>query len=546
MKRSDQLEQLRTEEFDCLVIGGGASGAGSALDSVLRGYKTALVEKTDFAAETSSKSTKLIHGGVRYLEQAFKNFDFAQLTQVRHGLEERHTVLKNAPHLARPLALITPVFSWIEGLYFTIGLTIYGWFASGKDTLPGSRWLSKREVKERLPRISNRIHSAVLYYDGQLDDARYCLAIAQTAAAKGATVANHIEITGFEHNDQGQLVAALAKDLRTGEELKIRAKVFINCTGPFADHIRLKANPQLSERIRPSKGVHAILPYEVLGGDDALLIPKTPDGRVVFAIPFQGRLMLGTTDNDYDQLSEEPILEGKEVEFLLETLNPYLDEASYHAQVRAGFGGLRPLIAADPSQGTKGLVRDHEVEHDRTSNLVSLLGGKWTTYRLMAKDTIDFVGEHLLGEERPCITDEQILVGGEDYREGQWQVLQSQSGLEEDICQHLNQHYGSAGPVVLEVLEEDTNYRERLLDGYPYVLGEVVYATRHEMACTIRDFLARRTRLEILDWDAAQQVAGKVAQAMGNELGWDEAQQLREAEAYIELLYRFREEAQVG
>ncbi|MEL6656455.1 MAG: FAD-dependent oxidoreductase, partial [Bacteroidota bacterium] len=239
MKRSDQLEQLRTEEFDCLVIGGGASGAGSALDSVLRGYKTALVEKTDFAAETSSKSTKLIHGGVRYLEQAFKNFDFAQLTQVRHGLEERHTVLKNAPHLARPLALITPVFSWIEGLYFTIGLTIYGWFASGKDTLPGSRWLSKREVKERLPRISNRIHSAVLYYDGQLDDARYCLAIAQTAAAKGATVANHVEITGFEHNEEGRLVAALAKDLRTGEELKIRAKVFINCTGPFADHIRL-------------------------------------------------------------------------------------------------------------------------------------------------------------------------------------------------------------------------------------------------------------------------------------------------------------------
>ncbi len=401
-------------------------------------------------------------------------------------------------------------------------------------------------MKKRLPRISNRIHSAVLYYDGQLDDARYCLAIAQTAAAKGATVANHIEITGFEHDDQGQVVAALARDLRTGEALKIRAKVFINCTGPFADHIRLKANPQLVERIRPSKGVHAILPYDVLGGDDALLIPKTPDGRVVFAIPFQGRLMLGTTDDDYNQLEQEPILDGKEVEFLLETLNPYLDKSSEHTQVRAGFGGLRPLIAADPSQGTKGLVRDHEVEHDRTSNLVSLLGGKWTTYRLMAKDTIDFVGEELLGEERSCVTGEQILVGGEGYREDGWQTLMSQSELEEDICQHLNQHYGSAALAVLAVLEENENYRQRLLPNYPYLLGEAVYAARHEMACTVRDFMARRIRLEILDWDAAQQGAGKVAQAMGEELGWDEAQQLREAESYIELLYRFREEAQVG
>ena len=545
MNRRDHIEQLQTEEFDCLVIGGGASGAGCALDSVLRGYKTALVEKTDFAAETSSKSTKLIHGGVRYLEQAFKNFDFAQLSQVRHGLEERHIVLKNAPHLARPLALITPVFSWFEGLYFTIGLTIYGWFASGKDTLPGSKWLSKAAVKKRLPRLSNKIHSAVLYYDGQLDDARYCLAIAQTAATKGATVANHVEITGFEHDESGKLVAALATDLRTGQSLKIRAKVFINCTGPFADHIRLKANPQLSKRIRPSKGVHAILPYEVLGGEDALLIPKTPDGRVVFAIPFAGKLMLGTTDNDYQQLEEEPVLEGKEVEFLLETLNPYLDQPSRHGQVKAGFGGLRPLIAADPSKGTKGLVRDHEVEYDQHSNLVSLLGGKWTTYRLMAKDTIDLVEQTIFQAERPCQTDAQLLVGAEGYREDAWQQLQNQSGLAEDVCRHLSRHYGSEATKVLEVLAANPEWKERLHPNYPYLVGEAVFAARFEMACTVRDFLARRIRLEILDWDVAQQAAGQVAKAMGAELGWSEKQQLQEAEDYIELLYHFRAEAQV-
>lgn len=543
MKRADHLKQLRTEEFDCLVIGGGASGTGCALDSVLRGYKTALVEKTDFAAETSSKSTKLIHGGVRYLEQAFKNFDFAQLTQVRHGLEERHTVLKNAPHLARPLALITPVFSWIEGLYFTIGLTIYGWFASGKDSLPGSKWLSKREVESRLPRLSDRLHSAVLYYDGQLDDARYCLAIAQTAAAQGATVANHVEITDFEHNDQGHLIAALATDLRTGEAIRIRAKVFINCTGPFADHIRLLANPQLAKRLRPSKGVHAILPYEVLGGDDALLIPKTPDGRVVFAIPFQGKLMLGTTDNDYQDLDKEPILDNEEIDFLLETLNPYLDHPAQAEQVTAGFGGLRPLIAADPSQGTKGLVRDHEVEYDTHSQLVSLLGGKWTTYRLMAKDTIDFVGEALFGEPRNCSTDQQILVGGEGFKARNWLQIQTQTKLSDAVCQHLNQHYGSEAQKVLGVLSEADAWKKPLLEGYPYLLGEVVYAARYEMACTVRDFLARRIRLEILDWKAAKQVADQVAQALGTELGWDEAKQQQEAASYTAMVDHFRAQA---
>lgn len=545
MNRRTNLNRLRTETFDCLVIGGGASGAGCALDSATRGYKTALIEKTDFAAGTSSKSTKLIHGGVRYLEQAFKNFDFAQLTQVRHGLEERHTVLRNAPHLARPQALMTPVFSWFEGLYFTIGLKLYGLFASGKDTLPGSSWLSKKAAQRRLPGLSDHIHSVVLYYDGQLDDARYCLALAQSAERAGAAVANHLEVRSFEYDAGGKITTAMAKDLQTGEDVRITAKVFINCTGPYADSIRLMANVELAERLRPSKGVHAMLPYEVMGGEDALLIPKTKDGRVVFAIPFYGKLMLGTTDDEYNELNKEPILDDKEVDYLLETLAPYVKQTVTADQVEAGFGGLRPLIASDPTKSTKGLVRDHEVEHDKKSNLVSLLGGKWTTYRLMAKDTIDFVSEEILSNTTPCQTEEHYLLGGANYREDYWKTIQERYGnLSEATCQHLNGHYGDKVDEVLQFLERYKDGMTPLVEGYAYLKGEAAYAARAEMCCTVRDFLARRIRLEILDWDAAQRAAGSVAEAMGGELGWDTATQNQAVEAYIELLYNFREQAQ--
>lgn len=544
MNRPKHLQQLRTEHFDCLIIGGGASGAGCALDSVTRGYKTALIEKVDFAAGTSSRSTKLIHGGVRYLEQAFTKLDFAQLVQVRHGLKERHTVLKNAPHLAQPQALVTPVFSWFEGLYYTIGLKIYGWFASRMDKLPSSEWLSKAQLKQRMPRLSQKLHSAVLYYDGQLDDARYCLALAQTAAEQGATVGNHIELLGFERNADGQLHKALVKDLRSGEDFAIQAKVFINCTGPFSDSVRQMANPKLTDRIRPSKGVHAMLPYSVLGSEDALLIPETSDGRVVFAIPFQGKLMLGTTDTEYNELDKEPTLDEDEVDYLLETLGRYLDTPVQPSEVIAGFGGLRPLVASDPGKSTKGLVRDHEIEHDQASNLVSLLGGKWTTYRVMALETIDYIEQAFFTEDRACQTADQVLVGGEAYNANGWTAIQTQTSLSEETCRHLNQHYGSRAPKVLAILEENAEWQEQLIQGYPYIAAEVIYAARYEMAETPRDFLARRLRLEILDWEATQQATPKVAALLAQAHGWNEDQQIREAEDYLDLVYSFREDAQ--
>ena len=518
MNRTKNLSTLQTDSFDVCIIGAGASGAGCALDAALRGMKVALVEKNDFAAETSSRSTKLIHGGVRYLEQAFKNLDFAQLKQVQHGLEERHIVLHNAPHLAQPLALITPVFSWFEGMYFTIGLTIYGLFAKN-DSLPKAQWLSKKETLSRIPTLTSRLHSSVMYYDGQLDDARYCLALAQSANDAGAVVANHLQVVGFSKDTDEKLSVARVQDTLTGEVFSIKSKLFINCTGPFADTIRSLANPETTPRLRPSKGVHIVLPAEVLQSKDAMLIPKTKDGRVVFVIPFEGEVMVGTTDDEYSDLDKEPVLEEQEIEFLLETLQPFWAKTPTRNQVKSGFGGLRPLIASSGSKATKKLVRDHEVEHDSVSNLVSLLGGKWTTYRLMAKDTIDFVAE-LLQNTATCQTDKHLLKGAANYRFDDWQQTQKQFGLAADIAQHLSQKYGNRAVEVAQIAQEKPDLAQRLHANYPFIQAEVVFQARHEMACTPRDVLARRTRLELLDWQATQQVLPTVAALLAQELNW--------------------------
>ncbi|MCB0633174.1 MAG: FAD-dependent oxidoreductase, partial [Lewinella sp.] len=357
MTREENLGQLKTETFDICIIGAGASGAGCALDASLRGLKAALIEKNDFASGTSSRSTKLVHGGVRYLEQAFKKLDFAQLRQVRHGLEERHYVIRNAPHLAHPLALLTPVSTWVAGLYFTIGLKLYSWIAGWRDTLPSSEWLTKKQALERMPGLdAKKLHSAVLYYDGQFNDARYCLALAHSADNAGAAVLNYAEVTGFGKSEDGRLLSAQIRDGLSGENYEIKAKLFINCTGPYSDHIRLMANSDLEKRIRPSKGVHLMLPYETLGSNAGMLIPETRDGRVVFAIPFEGELLLGTTDTDYQQLEEEPTLKKEEVDYLLENINQYLARSVNTEDVKAGFGGLRPLVAASSREDTKSLL----------------------------------------------------------------------------------------------------------------------------------------------------------------------------------------------
>ena len=539
MNRTQIIKRLREETFDVCIIGGGASGAGAALDAALRGMKVALIEADDFASGTSSRSTKLIHGGVRYLEQAFKQLDFAQLKQVKHGLEERHIVLSNAPHLARPLALITPVFNRWEGWYYALGLKLYALFASKRDTLPGSRWLSRKAAWRHIPTLTRRMYGAVLYYDGQLDDARYALALAQSAGTQGAAVINHTVLTGFEVSDTGRIEKAWLKNQLIPDEpaIALRAKVFLNCTGPGADKIRLMANPNALRRIRQSKGVHAVLPSSVLNSTDALLIPKTPDGRVVFAVPFQDKLLLGTTDDEYVTPDQEPVLERKEVEYLLNTLRPYLDTPVHADLVEAGFGGLRPLIQS-VGKATKGLLRDHEVELDEVSGLISLMGGKWTTYRLMAKDAVDAVAKRL-GNAQPCQTDDFLLDGAMVYSEAILKAWERQSGLDEQMIRHLYHNYGKNVPKVLALLAADASLGERLADGYPFIKAEVCYAAEEEMCCSVRDFVARRIRLEIGSWPAAEKAAPEVARLLGKTLHWSKEKIEAESDQYQQLMQFF-------
>jgi glycerol-3-phosphate dehydrogenase len=339
------------------------------------------------------------------------------------------------------------------------------------------------------------------------------------------------------------LTGAGVKSLTSGDSFTVKAKLFINCTGAFADTIRLKANPKLTKRIRPSKGVHVVLPYEVLKSEDAMLIPKTSDGRVVFAIPFEGQLLLGTTDTDYRDIEKEPILEEQEVDFLLDTLTRYLAKRPDKSQVKAGFGGLRPLLAASESASTKKLVRDHEVEHDETSNLVSLLGGKWTTYRYMAQDTIDKACE-LLGAERECKTANHVLVGGEDYAFEDWKIIQTVYRLAKDISKHLIRKYGSRAHKVARMTQENSVWAQRLVEKYPFIQAEVIYQVREEMAMTVRDVLARRIRLEIMDWEATQEALPIVANLMAQELGWTSAQKQQQIDDYQAQLQLFMKSAE--
>lgn len=529
MDRGHSLSRLSKEEFDLCVIGAGASGAGVALDAVLRGYKVALVDSGDFGGQTSSKSTKLIHGGVRYLEQAFKNFDFGQLKQVKHGLRERKYLYSNARYITRKLGIITPVFSALEGFYYFLGLKLYGFFAL-KDHFPSARWLTRKEMLTESPNITSKAHSGVLYYDGQLDDARYVMALAKTAYREGAAVANYCRLLGFEKGTEGKISSAQVEDVLSGERFSIKSKRFINCTGPFSDAVRLMANPSEERRIVPSKGVHVVVPGKYFEGEKALLIPTTSDGRLIFVIPFRGKVMIGTTDTPYKGGSEEPRLEKEEAAYLLETAGPYLNEIPRISEVKAGFGGVRPLLLARrrSEENTKSLLRDHEVEIEEESGLISLLGGKWTTYRLMAQDTLDVV-DTLFGKRNACRTHDYKLAGND-------REVKQPIACEDLFWQRLLSYYGCQAP---EILAIDGGKEEKLHPAQPYLRAEVIFACRYEMAQTIRDFMARRIRWEILDWQSCREAVDKVGEIMAAELGWSAARKEKEIEEYKELIRCF-------
>jgi glycerol-3-phosphate dehydrogenase len=534
------LNEIEKNSFDLCVIGGGATGAGCALDAQLRGLRTVLVEAGDFACATSSSSTKLIHGGVRYLQQAILEHDLGQYHVVKRALRERKIMLDNAPFLANPLELMVPCFSRSEVCYFRIGMKLYDWI-SGRNRLFPSSHLSKEESIRRMPMLKpDKLVGAIAYADGQFDDARYNLALLQTFAESGGKALNYARVVGFKKNGKGQLIQARAQDGLSGHDLEVRARVFINATGPFADGIRELAKPGVKHRLRLSKGSHILLPVNAVAGNDALLIPKTDDGRVVFAIPWLGRLLVGTTDEE-TTLQDEMAVKEEEAEYLLKQLNRYLDRPLNKTHIVSGFAGMRPLVASVNSRRTKELIRDHEVEVESSSGLISVLGGKWTTFRAMAEDAIDTVMQFLAMPAVPCITSNHRLTGSEDWSPNFWTELVREYGISKETARRLSHKFGAAAKKVLDLTKDNPRLKEPIVEGFPSVLAEVVYGVREEMATSIEDILARRTGLQFFSWEQARAAAPAVGAIMDRELSWSPGQQRDAVKGYISKIDRLME-----
>jgi len=536
--RIDALEAIAGNSFDLCIIGGGATGAGCALDAQLRGLKTVLVDGGDFASAASSASTKLVHGGVRYLEQAVKKLDIGEYRMVQAALRERIHMLENAPHLAHAAEFLVPVFSRAQAIYYQIGMKIYDWIA-GKDNLFPSRFLPRAEALRRMPALrADRLHGAVSYSDGQFDDSRYDLSLVQTFTEAGGEALNYSRVIGFAKDKAGKLTSATLRDSFSQGEFSIQARAFVNATGPASDAIRLMASPHAARRLRPSKGVHILFSLEEFRSADALLVPKTEDGRVIFAVPWMGRLLVGTTDDEATPETKMVVLR-EEAEYLLRQLNPYLGKPLRIEQVVSGLAGLRPLVAAGAGHGTKELIRDHEVELDPTSGLISILGGKWTTHRLMAEDTINTVQKSIGSGHTASVTKEHLLVGAKGFSVDYWKMLLAEYHLEESTARHLAQKFGTRAPDVLELTRTNAALGKYLVARLPYLQAEVVYAIRQEMAQTVEDILARRLGLQMFDWRKSLEAAPAVGDLLAAELGWEQKNRDEAVAAYSEKITGF-------
>jgi len=530
--RSSARRSIGQTNYDVCIIGAGATGAGCALDAQLRGLSTVLLDAGDFVSRTSSASTKLAHGGVRYLRQAVAEFDSGQYALVRKALHERIHMLRCAPFLAHPLELLVPCFSLWELMYFTTGMKAYDWIAGDASLFP-SRMLSNAETLRRMPSLrGEKLVGAVSYADGQFDDARFGLALAQTFAQQGGELINYAEAVGFGKDASGKLAVLEVADRITQEPFQIRAKVFLNCTGPFADRLRRLANPALPERLRVSKGVHLLLPLEALQSQSALLIPNTEDSRVIFAIPWLGRLLVGTTDEEASP-ADEMVVTPQEVNFLLKYVNRYLNVNLTPQQVCSAFAGMRPLLKSREFRDTRKLSRDHEVEVDEVSGLISVLGGKWTTYRAMAEDGINEAQRALGGKQARCKALNYPLTGALGWASDYWKQLAENYPLSPETARHLAEKFGTDSPKVLEPAKHEAQLLQPLFEGGAPILAEVVYAIREEMAQTIEDVLLRRIGVQFHGWKEAAKAAPVVAQLLGQEFGWSPEQSNQALGAYL-------------
>ncbi len=535
--RQEALQSIEKNTFDLCVIGGGAVGAGCALDAQLRGLRTVLLDGGDFAGATSSASTKIVHGGVRYLQDAVMQLDLHQYKVVKRALRERILMLHNAPFLTRTLEFVIPCFSWFEVLYYGIGIKIYDWLA-GHDRLLPSRYMPPNEVMKRFPGLkSARLAGAIVYADGQFDDSRYGITLIRSFTETGGAAVNYAKVTGFETGLNGKLSAARVEDRITGRTFNVGARAFVNATGPFSDTVRGLAHPGIEPRMRPSKGVHIFLPLDGFSDREAILIPKTEDGRVIFAVPWLGRLLVGTTDDEAGA-QEEMAVKRPEAEYVLRHLNSYVDRPFSLDQITSGIAGLRPLVKSNATKETKELVRDDELEIDESSGLISILGGKWTTYRAMAEETIDAVQKNLNGNATRSLTPHYPLLGSDGYDPNYAKKLVAEFHVPADTARHLAEKFGTEAPAVLALASDDPRLLSRIVPDSPSILAEVVYGVRYEMAVSIEDILARRIGLQMFSWRDAIAAAPIVAQSLAGELGWSESQIREAVEEYIRRITR--------
>ncbi|HUL15869.1 MAG TPA: glycerol-3-phosphate dehydrogenase/oxidase [Terriglobales bacterium] len=542
MKNRKQARKAIEERgFDLCVIGGGATGAGCALDAQLRGLRTVMLDAGDFASAASSASTKLVHGGVRYLEQAVKRLNLEEYRMVQNALKERVYMLTNAPHLAHAAEFMVPIYSWSQAAYYRAGMKMYDWL-SGKHSLFPSRYVSREETLHRMPGLRREgLRGAVAYSDGQFDDARYDMSLVKTFARARGEALNYARVTGFSRGTSGKLDAASVRDELAKEEFTVKARAFVNATGPASDAVREMASPGTAKRMRPSKGVHILFPLEAFPSEDALLVPRTEDGRLIFAVPWLGRLLVGTTDEEATPQTRMIVLR-EEAEYLFRQLNPYLSKPLGSEQIVSGLSGLRPLVAAGNGPDTKELIRDHEVESDMASGLISILGGKWTTHRLMAEDTIDAVQKAMGEPLSPCLTKQHVLAGAEGYAEDYWKQLRDGFCIEEGTAKHLAEKFGTEAERVLRLCEGRKEWKEPLVEGMPAIRAQAVFCIREEMAMTIEDVLARRIGIQFFDWRKAIEAAPIAADLLADELGWSEDEEAEAVKSYTAKIQDFLRE----
>ncbi|HWN99768.1 MAG TPA: glycerol-3-phosphate dehydrogenase/oxidase [Blastocatellia bacterium] len=513
MNRPEMLSRVlkRDEPWDLIVIGGGATGVGIAVDAASRGYEVLLFEQSDFGKGTSSRSTKLVHGGVRYLEQG-------NISLVMEALKERGLLRQNAPHLVSDLGFVVPNYEWWEAPFYGIGLKVYNLLA-GKYGFGASQVLTREETLERLPTIKTEgLRGGVIYFDGQFDDSRLLINLVATAADQGATLLNYARVTALSRDEDGFIDRVAASDVESGVEFESFAKVVINATGPFSDSVRRLADPNAASMIAPSQGIHLVFDRSFLPGDSAIMVPHTSDGRVMFAIPWHNHTLVGTTDTPIT----EPVLEPRpledEIEFILETAGQYLEKAPARSDVLSVFVGIRPLVKSVEASSTAELSRDHTIHID-SSGLLTIAGGKWTTYRNMAEDCVNQAATLARLPEKPCVT-RNLNIHGFHRQSEKFGSLRM---------------YGSDALAIQDLIHADPSRGEPLHSALPYCGAEVIWAARSEMARTVEDVLARRTRALFLNARAAIEMAPRVAELLAKELERDDDWQSKQVGSFEEL-----------